>query len=269
MRAIPETDPAEDSDADHGREREPGDVELAVGDHQQRHQQRADRLPGIAADLEHRLGEPVTPAGGEPRHARRLGVEHRAADADQSRDQQHGGEAAGHRQQQHADEGRGHPERQRERLRVLVGVEPDHRLQNRGGQLEGQRDDPDVHEIERQRLLEQRIDRQQRRLHRVVEEVPRTDREENWQHRRARDPCPCRRACAACRHDALVSLDGVPPKKTCTGPLRSKPEFQFHSGHRALFRAPVARSSPASVSTSSVPRRARSAPGTSVATATW
>ena len=207
-------------DADQGREREPGDVELAVGDHQQRHQQRADRLPGIAADLEHRLGEAVAPTGGEPRHARPLGVEHRAADADQGCGQQHGGEAAGHRQHQHADEGRRHAERQRERLRVLVGVEADHRLQDRGGELEGQRDDPDLHEIKRQRLLDQRIDRQQRRLHRVVEEVPSADRKENRQHRRARDPCPCHRACVACRHAAVVSLREWPANIGPARPLR-------------------------------------------------
>jgi hypothetical protein len=203
--AVPDADPAQDDDADQGREREPGDVELAVGDHQQRHQQRADRLPGIAADLEHRLGEAVAPAGGEPRDARPLGVEHRAADADQGCGQQHGGEAAGDRQHQHADERRRHAERQRERLRAPVRVEADQRLQDRGGELEGQRDDADLHEIERQRLLDQRIDRQQRRLHCVVEKVARTDRKENRQHRRARDPRSCSRACAAYRHDAVIS----------------------------------------------------------------
>jgi hypothetical protein len=132
-------------------------------------------------------------------------VEHRAADADQGCGQQHGGEAAGHCQHQHAEEGRRHPERQRERLRVLVRVEADDRLQDRGRELEDQRDDPDLHEIERQRLLDQRIDRQQRRLHRVVEEVTRADRQENRQHRRARGLRSCSRACAAYRHDAVIS----------------------------------------------------------------
>ena len=79
------------------------DVMLAVRDDHQRHQQRADRLPGIAADLEHGLGEAVAAARGQPGHARGLGVEHRAADADQAGRHQHGGEAAGPGQDQHAD----------------------------------------------------------------------------------------------------------------------------------------------------------------------
>ena len=39
-------------------------------------------------------------------------------------------------------------DRQRKRLRPLVGHHADHRLQHRGGELEGQRDQPDLAEIE-------------------------------------------------------------------------------------------------------------------------
>ena len=153
--AVPDAHARQDHDADHRGQREPGGVHLAVRDHHQRHQQRADRLAGIAADLEQGLGEAVAAARGEPRHARGLGMEDRAADADQGGRQQHRAEAAGEGQGQHPAEGRRHAEGQRERLRMLVGVEPDHRLQHRGGQLEHQRDDADVDEVEVQRLLDQ------------------------------------------------------------------------------------------------------------------
>jgi hypothetical protein len=202
--AVPDAHALEQHDAHDGGEREPGGMELAVRDHHQRHEQRPDRLARVAADLEQGLREAVAPARREPGHARSLGMEDGAADADQGRCQQHGAEAAGERQDQHAEEGRGHAEGQREGLRMLVAVEPDQRLQDRGRELEDERDDADVHEVEGQRLLHQRIDREQHRLHRVVEEMGPAHREQDRQHGGARRP---RRsdAHAAHRHHVIPS----------------------------------------------------------------
>ena len=52
-----------------------------------------------------------------------------------------------------------------------VGVDADERLQQRGGELEGERDQADLGEARGRNLLEQRIDRRQQRLHHVVEQV--------------------------------------------------------------------------------------------------
>ena len=50
--------------------------------HDERREQRTDRRARVAADLEHRLREAMTPARRHPRDARGLGMEHRRADAD-------------------------------------------------------------------------------------------------------------------------------------------------------------------------------------------
>ena len=214
---------------------------LAVRDHDQGHEQRPDRLAGVAADLEQGLGEAVAAARREPGHARGLGVEDGAADADQRRGQQHGAEAAGERQDQHAEEGRGHAERQREGLRMLVGVEPDQRLQHRGRELEDQRDDADVDEVERQRLLHQRIDRGQHRLHRVVEEMARAHREQDRQHGRARRPRRRRPRCSppsryfsqlAPITEAGVARERLPTRRAVTRPPSQKTEPITDRGDR-------------------------------------
>jgi hypothetical protein len=51
----------------------------------------------------------------------------------------------------------------------LVGVVADDRLEQRGDQLIGERDKPDLAEIEMEAGLEHRIDRRQQRLHHVVQ----------------------------------------------------------------------------------------------------
>ena len=67
----------------------PGDAALAIGRHEQRRGQRAERRAGIAADLEQRLRQAMTAARRHARHAAGFGMEHRRAEADQ-----HGGRPA-------------------------------------------------------------------------------------------------------------------------------------------------------------------------------
>src|SRR3569832_1955398 len=67
-------------------------------------------------------------------------------------------------------------QRQRERLWMTVGIRAHQRLQQRGGELEGQRDQADLREAEMETALEQRIARDQQRLHGVVEKMREADR---------------------------------------------------------------------------------------------
>ena len=59
-----------------------------------------------------------------------------------------------------------------------VGVEADDRLEQRGGDVEGERDDADLGEVEGEGILQHRVDRRQQRLDHVVEEVGEADRDE-------------------------------------------------------------------------------------------
>ncbi len=82
-------------------------------------------------------------------------------------------------QQEHARERERHADRQRIRLRPPVCVEADDRLQQRGGELVGQRDQTDLAEIEVEAALEDRIDRRQQRLHHVVQQVAEAQRRQD------------------------------------------------------------------------------------------
>ena len=148
MARVPHADGAQQQDGEQGRGGEPGDAALPVRHHDERRQQRPDRRAGAAADLEQRLGEPVAPPAGHPRHARRLRMEHRRAHPHQRRGEQDHAVAMRHRQQQQPDQAARHRDRQRERLRPPVGHHADDRLQHRGGKLERQRDQPDLAEIQ-------------------------------------------------------------------------------------------------------------------------
>ena len=76
-------------------------------------------------------------------------VEHRGAEPDQRRRNQDDRILCGDAEQQQTEEGRSHADRQRKRLRLLVGEMPDQRLQQRSGELERQRDQSDLREVER------------------------------------------------------------------------------------------------------------------------
>ncbi|MGY3455955.1 hypothetical protein ACVWW5_001405 [Bradyrhizobium sp. LM3.4] len=78
-------------------------------------------------------------------------------------------------EQQETEESRGHADRQRIGLRLFVGVVADHWLEQRGRELERQRDHADLREVERVGVLQDRIHRSDQRLHGVVEEVREAD----------------------------------------------------------------------------------------------
>jgi hypothetical protein len=58
---------------------------------------------------------------------------------------------------------------------MVIGVESDQRLEQRGGELKGQREEADLHEIEPEAGLQHRVHRRKQRLHRVVEEMTEAD----------------------------------------------------------------------------------------------
>ena len=92
-------------------------------------------------------------------------------------------EARRDREQQQPGQRRGPCRAAANRAAAAVRVQPDDRLQERRRELEGQRDQPDLAEIEREALLQDRIDRRQQRLHQVVEEVADADRREHGEGR--------------------------------------------------------------------------------------
>ena len=71
------------------------------------------------------------------------------------------------------------PDGQRVGLRPLVGVEADDRLQQRRGELIGERDEADLPEVELEARLQHRIDRRQQRLQHVVQQVADADGDEH------------------------------------------------------------------------------------------
>ena len=116
-------------------------------------------------------------------------MKHRRSQSDQCRRDKNDCVLIGDAQEQQSEEGGPHADRERERLRLLVGEMSDHRLQQRCGELERQRDHSDLREVERVAVFKDRIDRRDQRLHRVVEEVRKTDSRQHDIGRACRSGC--------------------------------------------------------------------------------
>ncbi len=150
----------------------------------QRGQQRAEGGAGVAADLEERLREAVPSARGHARHARGFRMKDRRADADQRGGRRESWRSASARpSSDQAGEREAHADGERVGLRdsgpcrsptsgcskeavnwLVSVIRPIWvKLRVKGG-------------------FQQRIDRGQQRLHRVVEQVRKAEREENRQH---------------------------------------------------------------------------------------
>ncbi len=176
---VPMAHAPEHQDRDHRGQRAPGDRAVAVGQHHRGGQERPQRRSEVAADLEQRLGQSRPGAGRHPGHARTLRVEHRRPHAD------HAGRDHRHRivlrqaEQQEAHEGEDRAARQGEGHRPAVGDQSHHRLQQGGGELEGEGEQADLAEAEMEAGLQGRIDGRQQRLHHVVEHVAEADGEDD------------------------------------------------------------------------------------------
>ena len=100
-------------------------------------------------------------------------------------------EAVGIAEHDQAEEGARHADRQRIGHRPAIGDQSDHRLQQRGGDLEGQRQQADLDEIEIVIRLEQRIERRQQRLHDVVDQMAEADRHHDRNRRLLKSGLAC------------------------------------------------------------------------------
>lgn len=175
MVGRPVPDPAQHQHAGQGGEGEPGGAALAVGHDDEGRQQRAEGRAQVAADLEQGLGQARPSPCRHARHPGGFRVEDGRADTHQGGRQQHQAEAVGLAQQQQPHQGEAHAHGQGVGLGPMVGVQADQRLQQRGRELVGQGDQAHLGEGEHQVLLEHGVNRQQHRLHHVVEQVGETD----------------------------------------------------------------------------------------------
>ena len=191
MRAVPAADADEQDDRDQRQDRERQDRALAERNDDKGRQERSGRLAEIPADLEEALGETVAAAGGRARHPRRLGVEDGAADADH-RDR-HENELVRPREgeQSQTDQREAHADRQDPVHRPPVGRVADEGLQQRGGDLEDERDHADLEEAQAELAAEHRIERRRQRLHDVVEHVRSAERRDHADRGRPDGLAPC------------------------------------------------------------------------------
>jgi len=65
---------------------------------------------------------------------------------------------------------------------VAVAVEPDERLQQRCGEGGGEGDQAYLAEVQMEGVAQQRINRGQQRLHRVVEKMAKADGQQNFEN---------------------------------------------------------------------------------------
>ena len=184
LRLVPPPDPPQDDNRRDGERRAPRDARLAARDDEKGRQQRAERRSEVAAYLEERLREAVAAARRHARDARRLGMKDRRADAHQARCHEECGKRRRRREHQHAGERERHAADERVRHRPPIGVEADHRLQERCGQLQRQRHQADLREREREGRLEHRIQRRDERLQRVVQQMREARAGKNGEGRR-------------------------------------------------------------------------------------
>lgn len=106
-------------------------------------------------------------------------MEDRRAETDQRGADEDHPVAVGEADDDQADQRQGGCHGQRIGEGLPVGIVPDQRLQHGSGGLEGQGDEAHLGKAEVMQVAQQRVDRQQQRLQRVIDQVPRRDREEH------------------------------------------------------------------------------------------
>ena len=156
MALVPCAHAHQHHDGEQRRAGKPRDAALPGRKHDERRQQGTHRRPGVAAHLKQRLRQAVLSAGSHARHARRFRMEHRRAHADHRHRRQNHGEGGRRCDQDQPHQRERHAGRQRVRRRPMIGVEPHQRLQQRRRQLRGERDQPDLAEIQVVGLLQNR-----------------------------------------------------------------------------------------------------------------
>jgi len=106
-------------------------------------------------------------------------MEHRRTDAHEGSSDKNGEVGGSHGKGQQTNHGDAHANRERVRLRPAVGVEPHDRLKQRSGQLQREGDPPNLSVIQMEAGFQQRINRRNQRLHRVIQQMTEADGEKN------------------------------------------------------------------------------------------
>src|SRR6266403_5974616 len=86
------------------------------------------------------------------------------------------------RQRHQADQSYSHANRQEIRTVVPVAVQPNQRLQQRSSKSSSERNQTDLSEIQMKRIAQQRINRRQQRLHRVIQQMTKTNSQQNLEN---------------------------------------------------------------------------------------
>lgn len=208
---VPAGDIELHEDGGGGDEREPDRAEQAeLVEDEDRHQRR-QRLPGVAADLKDRLGEAAPRARRHIGDAGAFGVEDRRPDAHEEYGQQDHAIGGRERQHEHAGEREGHTERQQVGRRLAVGIDADHRLHDRRGEIQDERNEADLGERQVHLLLEEEADGLKHRLDRVVEQMDESDQEQDAVHRFAggiRLQLPGGNRCGGTAHGGFLLSSG-------------------------------------------------------------
>ena len=131
-------------------------------------------------------------------------MENRRSHANESGGNQEQSIAARNGQQDETKKCHSHAHGQRKRHRPVVCVEPDNRLEDRGSQLKGERNQAHLAEGQLKALLQQRVDRRYDRLDGVVKQMRETHRQQHREHRAGSLLHACLRVSLAGLHLPLI-----------------------------------------------------------------
>ena len=184
-----------------------------------RGQQRPERRTRISTQLKERLGKPAPHAGGDVRHARGFRMENRRTQSHHRGGKQDQSEVIRDGQGQQADQGQSHADGQGVRQGLPVERPPDQWLKERGRALKGKGDPPELGEGQMVRFPEQRIDRWDERLDRIIQQMGKTNGEQHgddrWLHQRC---CSggsfFERGASLHSHQPRTSSGGLQPAET-------------------------------------------------------
>src|SRR6266404_5185230 len=142
-------------------------------------QQWPHRRSRVSANLKQRLRHPVLPSRSHARNARRLRMKHRRANANQPSRNQYRAVTRRERQRHQANQRNSHANRQKVRFVVPIAVQTDQGLQKRRREGGSERDQPDLPKVQVKCIPQQRINRRQQRLHGVIQQMTKTNRQQN------------------------------------------------------------------------------------------
>ena len=179
FHAIPSPHPCQYQRSQHCRHGKTTDSRLSERYDNQGCQQRPDSTAAISSHLENRLCQTLFTARSQLRHARRLRMKNGRAPSDDAHGQKYQHKIISKRKQQQSGQREAHAQRERIRTGMAVGITPHKRLQDGGSQLEHQRNDTNLRKGKPELILYHRINGRNDRLYHVVQQMGKTDGEQN------------------------------------------------------------------------------------------